>query len=157
MRSPVLLLCLALVGGGAATGCALVGDPCDAPLTGTATYVSGSTPPPYHHEWTVRLDATSGTVTWSPGYGSTEAWSATFVPDPDRFARACRDLRDRADEETAAGGGTLTVAWTGDSGRRTRLTTSDAQAAEVVRAAVPAPAWAEAQGAYERWQQAQRR
>ena len=70
---------------------------------------------------------------------------------------ACRALRDEPDTATAPGGGTLTVRWAGDSGRRTRSTTSDARAADLVRAAVPAPAWAEAEGAYERWQQEQRR
>ena len=157
MRCRVLLLSLALLAGGATTGCALVGDPCAAPLTGTATYVSGSAPPPYHHEWTVLLEESSGTVTWSPGYGSTTSWTATFVPDAEAVAEACRALRGEPDAETATGGGTLTVRWAGDGGRRTRLTTSDARVADLVRSAVPAPAWTEAEGAYERWQQEQRR
>jgi hypothetical protein len=157
VRCRVLVLSLALLAGGATGGCAFVADPCAGPVTGTATYVSGSTPPPYHHEWTVRLEEASGTVTWSPGYGSSQAWTASFTPDADVVATACRALRDEPDRETATGGGTLTVRWAGGSGRRTRLTTSDARAAELVRGAVPAPAWAEAAGAYERWQQEQRR
>jgi hypothetical protein len=157
MRCRVLLLCVALLGGASTTGCALVRDACAPPVTGTATYVSGSTPPPYHHEWSVRLDASAGTVTYSPGYGSPESWSVAFSPDAERVASACRALRDQPDRATATGGGTLTVHWQGRSGRSIRLTTSDQQAADLVRSAVPPAAWAEAQGAYERWQQTQLR
>ena len=157
MRCRVLLLSLTLVGGAAAGGCALVGDPCQAPVTGTATYVSGSTPPPYHHEWSVRLEESSGTVTYSPGYGFTETWSATFTPDATQVAGACRRLRQESDSDTAPGGGTLTVRWQGGGGRATKLKTTDAQAADLVRDGVPPDAWAQAQGGYERWQQTQRR
>lgn len=96
-------------------------------------------------------------MTWSPGHGSAQAWSASSTPDTEAVAAACRALRDEPDREKATGGGTLTVRWTGGSGRRTRLTTSAARVADLVRSAVPAPAWAEAEGAYGRWQQEQRR
>lgn len=157
MRCRVLLLSLVLLGGAATGGCALVGDGCAAPVTGTATYVSSSTPPPYHYAWSVRLEESSGTVTYSPGYGATETWSATFIPDAAQVESACRRLRQESDSDTAPGGGRLTVRWQGAGGRATKLKTSDSQAADLVRAAVPPDAWAQAQGGYERWQQAQRR
>jgi hypothetical protein len=153
---PAVTVALALAAGPTA-GCALVGDPCEAPVTGSATYVSGSTPPPWHHEWTVRLEGSAGTVTWTPGYGSPEAWSVAFVPDPGAVSAACRELRDAPDAETPPGGGTLTVRWRGAGGRTTGVTTSDAGPADVVRGAVPAAAWAEAQTAYERWRDTQAR
>lgn len=60
VRCRILVLGLTPLAGGATTGGALVGDSCAGPVTGTATYVSGSTPTPHHHEWTVRLEASSG-------------------------------------------------------------------------------------------------
>lgn len=157
MHQRVISLCVILTASSTLNGCSALRDPCAAPVTGTATYVSGSVPPPYHYEWTVRLEASSGTVTYSPGYGSSESWSQTFTPDADQVARVCRQVRREADSETPSGGGTLTVAWRGDSGRSTKLETSDEQAADVVRSAVPAGAWLDAQSAYEHWQQTQRR
>lgn len=151
MRCGVLLVSLALVAAGAFGGCALVGDPCGAPVTGTATFVSASVPPPYHQEWTLRLADDAGSITYSPGYGSTERWTATFTPDPDQVVRVCRDLQDERDAGTAPGGGTLEVRWQGATGRPTRLTTSDADAGTRVLAVVPTPALVEVQSAFARW------
>lgn len=156
MRCRTLLLCVALLGAGATGGCSST-DACAGPVTGTATYASGSTPPPYHVEWTVSLEASSGTVTFSPGYGSPLSWSAEFTPDTAQVAAACRRLRALPDSRTPIGGGTLTVRWRGRGGRTTSLRTADQQAPALVRAAVPASAWAQAEGGYERWQQTQRR
>src|SRR4051794_17672243 len=156
-RWHALLPGLALLAGAGTGGCALAGDPCAAPITGTATYVSGSTPPPYHGEWTVRLEEAAGTLTFSPGYGSPLARSGTFVARGEPAGAACRRPRHDRDGDTPTGGGTLTVRWRADSGRSTRLVTSDQQAVAVVRTAVPATAWEQAEGAYEVWQQTQRR
>lgn len=149
-------LSLALLASTATSSCALVGDACSAPVTGTATYVSGSTPPPYHHEWTVRLEESAGTVTYSPGYGACETWSVPFTPEAGQVGQACRQLRRERDRDTATGGGTLTVRWQGGGGRPTKLTTSDPRAVDLVRTAVPSAAWADAQAGYGRWQQTQR-
>jgi hypothetical protein len=157
VRRPVLLLAVTLVGGLTGGGCASVGDPCAALVAGTATYVSGSTPPPYHVEWTVRLEDSTGTVTFSPGYGSHLSWSATFTPEDASVTESCRRLRRLSGTATATGGGTLTVRWQGVGGRPTRLTSADPLAADLVRTAVPAAAWSQARGGYERWQQSQRR
>jgi len=124
VRWRVVLVSLALVAAGASGGCALVGDPCADAVTGTATFVSASVPPPNYQEWTLRLQEGTGSIAFSPGYGSAERWTATFVPDAGQVAQVCRDLQDESDEDTPPGGGTLTVRWQGGSGRATRLSTS---------------------------------
>ena len=48
----------------------------------------------------MRLEPAAGTVTYSPGYGSTESWSAPFTPDPDQVREACRQLRRESDSDT---------------------------------------------------------
>ena len=145
-----MLVSLALVTAGASGGCALVGDPCADAVTGTATFVSVSVPPPYHQEWTLRLQEGTGSIAFSPGYGSAERWTAPFVPDAGQVAQVCRDLQDESDEDTPPGG-TLTVRWQGGSGRATRLTTSDADAAAGVLAVVPTSAMVEVRSAFSRW------
>jgi hypothetical protein len=46
----------------------------------TYTYVSGSVPPPYHYEYSVKIDAKgNGTITYTPDYVLDTSWTEIFI------------------------------------------------------------------------------
>jgi len=65
--------------------------------TGTIelTYRSGSTPPPYHYEWTLTVEGTKGSLAFRAGYSPDRTtWTESFdMPDGDA-TKVCAEIVD---------------------------------------------------------------
>src|SRR6478735_1126344 len=59
------------------------------------TYRSGTTPPPYHYEWTFTVEGAKGTLAFSAGYAPDQTtWTERFdLPDGDA-AKICTEIID---------------------------------------------------------------
>lgn len=148
---------LGLLTTGVVSGCGADDSTCSSPpVTGTIRYISGSTPPPYHYEWTLQLDSDHATVTMSPGYNSTRTWTTQFVADPAVIQRACRQLaavgQDRSD---SVGGGRLFVELQGATGPQVRVKSLEREPVDWARAIIPDASWNEVEDPHQAWQQAE--
>lgn len=136
-------------------------------LTAEITHRTGSVPPPYNHEWVVRLEpALSGTLTLSANYADGSSWSAPFTVTEaarDEFAATLDtlDLQDGVDEQEdgMVGGPTGAYAISTGDGRafegplgvspETRTLQDELDAA--AQAVVPPDVWSSVFGDYEAW------